>query len=95
VVYISDAEGYGLPVLESLAVGSPVITTSNDLSRHLNSLYGGVLDVFDESDAAIATIRSLSKKTHRSSIVSTIRRGALPHDVDDWAAKITDGLVAP
>ncbi len=95
VVYISDAEGYGLPVLESIAVGTPVITTPNDLSRHLKNLYGGVLDVFDESDAAIATIRSLSRKTHRSSIVSTIRRDALPHDVDAWAAKITDGLVTP
>lgn len=92
VVYASDAEGYGLPVLESLAVGTPVITSSNELSRHLKDLYGGILDVFDESDATIATIRSLAKSEYRSSIVSTIRHHDLPRNVDDWAAKITSGL---
>jgi glycosyltransferase involved in cell wall biosynthesis len=93
VVYVSDAEGYGLPILESLSVGTPVITTSNELSRHFKDLYGGILDVFDESDATIRTIRSLTAVAHRSSIVSTIKRDAVPRDIDMWASKITDGLV--
>lgn len=93
VVYVSDAEGYGLPVLESLAVGTPVITMSNDLNRHLKDLYGGILDVFDESDATILTIRSLSKNAFRSSVVSTINTDALPRDIDEWAARITAGAV--
>ena len=95
VVYVSDAEGFGLPVLESLAVGTPVITAPNDLNRHLKEQYGGVLDVFDESDAAIATIRSLATKARRSQVVSTIRHHALPRDVDEWAARITANLVTP
>lgn len=95
VVYVSEAEGYGLPVLESLAVGTPVITAPNDLSRHLKDLYGGILDVFDESDATIATIRSLSNNVFRSRVVSTIRHHALPRDVDEWAARITANLVTP
>jgi glycosyltransferase involved in cell wall biosynthesis len=95
VVYVSEAEGYGLPVLESLAVGTPVITTSNDLSRHLKDLYGGVVEVFDESDAAIATIRSFTTKAHRSRVVSTINKQALPLNVDEWAERITANLLTP
>jgi len=92
IVYASDAEGYGLPILESLAVGTPVITASNELSRHLKDMYGGILDVFDDSDEAISSIRSLSDTAFLSEIVQTIRKDMLPHNVDDWASKITSGL---
>lgn len=91
-VYISDAEGYGLPLLESLAVGTPVIAAPTELNHHLGELYGGVLAVFDDSPRAIEEIRKLTGRAYRNSITATISQRSIPQDIDAWASSVVEGI---
>lgn len=91
-VYVSDAEGYGLPILESLSVGTPVIASCTPVNEHLNGLHGGIHMVFDSSSAAIDEIRRLHDDDYRAARRAEVRSRTIPHDIATWAETITDGL---
>jgi glycosyltransferase involved in cell wall biosynthesis len=91
-IYVSAAEGYGLPVLESLALGTPVITADSELNHHLNELFGGIMPIFDHSTETIDAIRELMNPAHRNVASASIARSRLPRSIDDWADQVTDGL---
>jgi glycosyltransferase involved in cell wall biosynthesis len=92
-IYVSAAEGYGLPVLESLALGTPVITADTALNHHLNELFGGIFPIFDHSPATIDEIRALTNSAHRNVVSASIARAKLPRSIDDWASRVTEQLV--
>jgi glycosyltransferase involved in cell wall biosynthesis len=92
-VYVSSAEGYGLPVVESLATGTPVIAARTDVNEHLNNLYGGVLMTFDTTPKTIEEIRKLHKPSYRNSVVQSIQSAKIPHDVTRWSELVTRGIL--
>lgn len=91
-VYVSTAEGYGLPIIESLAAGTPVIASPTAVNSHLNELYGGVIMSFDTTPATAQEIRKLHKPAHRNRIVQSIRSERIPHDITMWSSRITHGI---
>lgn len=91
-IYVSSAEGYGLPIIESLAAGTPVIAARTAVNAHLNELYGGVLMTFDSTPATATEIRRLHKAGYRKKLVQSIRTSEIPHDISDWAGRVTRGI---
>jgi glycosyltransferase involved in cell wall biosynthesis len=91
-VYVSSAEGYGLPIVESLAAGTPVIAARTPVNTHLNDLYGGVLMTFDATHATVTEIRNLHKPAYRNRVVRSIRPAEIPHDITQWADRVLRGI---
>ena len=94
-IFPSLHEGYGLPVAEALAAGTPVIT-SNFGSMQEIARDGGCLlvDPRDDEDI-IGAMRSLLKD---GSLVAELRdqaRGRTPRTWEAYAAELWDALVAP
>jgi glycosyltransferase involved in cell wall biosynthesis len=90
-VFVSWAEGYGLPVLESLACGVPVIVSDieplNDFAE-----YGGVVlvDPRDHIAIADAMLELIIDPSARDALVAGIASGAIPTSTDDWSAEVVD-----
>lgn len=59
VLYPSWTEGFGLPVLEALATGRPVITGDDPVFREVGGQYAPVVDPGDD-EALIAAIQDLA-----------------------------------
>jgi glycosyltransferase involved in cell wall biosynthesis len=91
-IYVSGAEGYGLPITESLATGTPVIASRTDVNAHLNKLYGGVLMTFDMTPATMEEIRKLHNPAYRNSVVNSIRSSKIPRNVTRWSERVTRGI---
>lgn len=90
LVYASLAEGYGLPVVEALSVGTPVVTSNRrPLSEH--SDYGGVLQVDPASvvDLVVA-LDSLCDPDVRRRVAASIEASRIPHDWSKWAGEFLD-----
>lgn len=90
-IYVSDLEGYGLPPLEALALGCPVIVSAN-----LPALEGlpkeGQIRLEAVSESALATaIDQLAERSRNAALRQEIRHLALPSwrdvalDVAAWA----------
>ena len=43
IVYLSGAEGYGLPIIEGLAAGKPVVCLNTPINNYFNQKYGGLI----------------------------------------------------
>jgi glycosyltransferase involved in cell wall biosynthesis len=94
-VFPSVHEGFGLPVAESLALGTPVITSDFGSMRELASGGGAIMvDPYDDEALEAAMGRLLTDDTElealRTQITSRPRR-----DWDDYARDLWDTLVAP
>lgn len=94
-VFPSANEGYGLPVAESLAVGTPAITSGFGSMAEI-AAGGGALtvDPHDDLDLAAAMRALLRDDTE----LDRLRRAALaraPRTWDDYAAEAWAALTAP
>lgn len=80
-VFISTHEGYGLPVAESLAVGTPVLT-SNFGSVFEIATSGGCVVVDPRDDEAITS--ALSRMLTDDVLISELRAKALDRPTRTW-----------
>jgi glycosyltransferase involved in cell wall biosynthesis len=94
-VFVSLDEGYGLPVAESLATGTPVIATDYGSTREI-AAGGGALLVDPRDDEAIvdAMLRLLTD----DHLLDTLRKEITIRPVRTWqqyASDLWEGLVTP
>lgn len=86
VMYLSGAEGYGLPVIEGLAAGKPVVCLDTPINNYFQRKYGGLFLVphidgqYSEVNLFDALIRSQSERF--------VRPKNLPQDGISWAQEV-------
>ncbi len=80
-VFASLHEGYGLPVAESLAYGTPVITTNYGSTRDIAAAGGAILIDPRDDDALTAAMRSLLTDDDR---LDTLRRQLHTRPTRTW-----------
>jgi len=79
LVYPSRAEGFGLPLVEALAMGTPCITSNRTSTAEVAELCGGCLVVDPEDTAALASaLTRFEDGDFRSELVKTIRHDQIP-----------------
>lgn len=60
VAYPSFAEGFGLPVLEAMAIGIPVVTSAGSVMEEISGGFGWYCDPFSPSDIASKIYEAIS-----------------------------------
>jgi glycosyltransferase involved in cell wall biosynthesis len=90
-VFISFAEGFGLPILESLNMGVPVITSKEGSMGELANLCGGVVSVDPKDEVGLATLleRFITSGEFREYMNASIRVG-----IDQTWKNCADLLIA-
>lgn len=94
-VFVSLHEGFGLPVAESLACGTPCLTSDYGSTREIAD-GGGALTVDPRDDRAIAD--QMRRLLTDDALVAELREKALqrpPRTWDDYARELWDDLVTP
>jgi alpha-1,3-rhamnosyl/mannosyltransferase len=80
-LYPSLYEGFGLPVVEAMASGVPVVTSSSSALRELAEGSADLVNPHDVEDIAKAIVRCLTSAEHRESMSA---RGAARSADFDW-----------
>ncbi|MFZ4123030.1 MAG: glycosyltransferase [Candidatus Planktophila sp.] len=90
VLYLSELEGYGLPVLESLALGVPVIGIDSPVNRHFQSFYGGIHLISPDFHASVLDILNeiSSRGELWQKLKTSIRFENIPREIDEWAYEV-------
>src|SRR5690606_37389199 len=90
LAYPSVYEGFGLPPLEAMTVGVPVVATASGAVREVVGDAALLVPVDDEDALAAALVRIVDDDELRAELVArgTVRSGAY-----DWS-KTAEGLVA-
>lgn len=92
-VFVSLHEGFGLPVAESLACGTPCLTSDTGAPREIAD-GGGALTVDPMDDAAIAD--QMRRLLTDDELLATLREEALarpPRTWDDYARELWTALI--
>jgi glycosyltransferase involved in cell wall biosynthesis len=94
-VFVSTHEGYGLPVAESLALGTPVITTNYGSTREIGRDGGTVVvDPRDDAEILAAMRRLLVDDELYDRLVIEVQKRE-PRTWDDYASRLWSALVVP
>jgi glycosyltransferase involved in cell wall biosynthesis len=92
-VFPSLNEGFGLPVVESLASGTPVISSNFGSMREIAEEYGGVLMVDPRDDASlIDAMRTLLTDAAALASLTEEARHVHPKTWDSYATEVFDYL---
>ncbi len=82
-VFPSLVEGYGLPIIESVARGKPCITSNRGSMKEVAELFGGCILVNPESDEEIASaIERLFDSKNYGPLLDSMH---LPTELNGWA----------
>jgi glycosyltransferase involved in cell wall biosynthesis len=93
-IFTSFHEGFGLPIVESLRSGTPVITSNLGSMLEVAAEYGGVITVDPHSDEELEEV--LRRVLHEPSLLADKRRELESNDYrswDDYAAEVWDYFV--
>lgn len=82
VAYPSFAEGFGLPVLEAMATGIPVVTSSGSVMEEVSGEYGWLCNPYDSEDIARSIENAISD---RNDVVAKTERAIHWSRRFDWA----------
>ena len=85
-VYLSPLEGFGLPVLESVARGTPCLAGNAGAVGEVAEYFGGCVSVDPDDGQAIKSElrRFIGDPTYRSQLIATLRKDRL-RSWKDWA----------
>lgn len=93
-VFPSIHEGFGLPIVESLSAGTPVITSDFGSMKEIADHFGGVLTIDPRSDAAIEkAIVTLLHDRQRLAELAEAAKSVHPKTWDEYADELFDYLV--
>ena len=90
VLYLSRYEGYGLPILESLSIGTPVIAFPSPTNLHFSKQYGGIYFLADEIDKNnLSELNEIARfEGIRYELQKSINSSNLPTNKDTWSEQI-------
>ena len=84
-MYCSLAEGFGLPIVEAMAVGAPVITSANTSMQELASSRTCLVDPCDIEEMVLAILETVNLSTiQRLTQVNANRLFASSFTVENW-----------
>jgi glycosyltransferase involved in cell wall biosynthesis len=86
IVYLSGAEGYGLPIIEGLAAGKPVVCLDTPINNFFNRKYGGLFLVPHVNGRYRNT--DLHEALISSQVEPFVRPTNLPVDETSWARNV-------
>ena len=75
-VYPTLYEGFGLPVIEAMASGTPVITSNNSALREISEGYAHLVSPLEVDEIEAAIVHCLNDQEHAQSLATLGRRRA-------------------
>lgn len=87
-LYLSHAEGYGLPVLESIALGTPVICRPSETNEYFAQRYGGIWPKFTNTPTEmLAMLQAVADSASACVVlgVTAPNMSKVPTSIERWA----------
>lgn len=88
MIFPSSYEGFGIPALEAMALGTPAVVSDAGALREVVGDAGVVVPVGDHEQFAIEIHRLLTDEDHRAAVVERGRRRAAAFDPERTAERL-------